>query len=86
MTQWQASAGATLLVPSGPEGKHPFVTQQSYVLYKNMRIDRVADLAARVAQAYFTPREPMPVPILERILAGRLASPHTKREFKELPI
>jgi len=108
MADWQASAGATLLVPSGPEGKHlfvvvcdpvvlpgygphpcvvmvnlstvragipydstcvlqagshPFVAQESYVAYSGMRIDRVADLAARVEQGYFTPHDPMLAPI-----------------------
>jgi hypothetical protein len=131
MAEWQASAGATLLVPSGPEGKHlfvvlcdpvvlqgygpnpcvvmvnlstvrpgipydstcvlkagehPFVTQDSYVVYGAMRVDRVSDLAQRVAQGYFTAHEPMPAQVLARIQAGRTVSPRTTREFKLLPI
>lgn len=131
MSAWQASAGATLLVPSGPSGEHlfvvscdavllpgygpqpcvvmvnlstvragipsdptcivqaashPFLVRESYVVYRGMRIDRAADLQGRVAQGYFTPHDPMPAPELRRIQAGRLASLHTKREFKRLPI
>ena len=131
MAAWQPSAGATLLVPSGPAGSHlfvilcdsvtlpgygqnpcvvlvnlstiragiphdptcvlqpgshSFVVQDSYVVYSGMRIYRMVDLAAHVARSFFVPHDPVPAPILQRIRAGRLASPRTKREFKLLAI
>ena len=131
MAVWQASAGATLLVPSGPigqhlfvvlcdpvvlagygpnpcvvmanlstvraviphdptcvlqPGSHAFVVQDSYIVYSAMRVDRVADLVARVAQGLFIPHDPMPAAFLQRIQAGRMASPRTKQEFRLLQI
>lgn len=67
-------------------GSHPFVVQDSYVVYGAMRIDRVVDLDTRVAQGFFVPHDPMPAALLQRIQAGRLASPRTKQEFKLLQI
>ncbi len=131
MAAWQPSAGATLLVPSGPAGSHlfvilcdpvvlsgygpnlcvvlvnlsttragiphdptcvlrpgsyPFIVQDSYVVYSGIRIYRSIDLSAHVARGLFVPHDPMPGPLLQRIRAGRLTSPRTKREFTLLAI
>ncbi len=84
MAAWQPSAGATLLVASGPAGSH--LLQDSYVVYSGMRIYRTIDLSAHVARGLFVPHDPMSGPLLQRIRAGRLTSPRTKREFTLLAI
>lgn len=132
MAPWQAVAGATLLIPSGPRGEnhlfvvlndpkpfpdygarpcvvlvnlttarkgaelddtcllepgsHPFVKQQSFVLYRAARVEQKARLEQLIKQGLFKPHQPLDPGVLAVVKAGLKASPFTKREFKQFDI
>lgn len=67
-------------------GCHPFVQHDSYVSYRHTRIEQERDVVARIAQGVYIPHEPIDVALLQRIRAGLLVSPFTRREFKRLGI
>lgn len=131
MAAWQATAGATLLMPSGADGDHlyvvlnvpkpfpergsqpcvvlvnvstvrqgmrhdgtcglsagchPFVKQDSYVVYRSARIERVSHVQQLVQQGLFKPHTPFEEDLLARVKVGLKRSPFTTREFKNLAI
>lgn len=67
-------------------GSHAFVKQTSFVYYRGVRIEPVDHLVKLVQQGYFQPHDPMPAAEFATILAGLVASPFTKREFKQLRV
>ena len=131
MAAWQATAGATLLMPSGADGDHlyvvltepklfpgygsqpcvvlvnvssvrqgtrhdhtcildagchPFVKQDSYVVYRSARIERASHVQRLVRQGLFKPHIPFDEGLLAVVKVGLRSSPFTTREFKNLPI
>lgn len=131
MSAWQAHAGATLLMPSGPQGDHlhivlndpklfpgyganpclvlvnvstvrdgaecdatcileagchPFVKQESFIVYRSARIEPLAHVARLVKQGFFKPHPAVDAALLARIRTGLRSSAFTKREFKGLDI
>lgn len=131
MAAWQATAGATLLMPSGADGDHlyvvlnepkpfstygsqpcvvlvnvstvrqgvrhdptclldagchPFVKQDSYVVYRSARIEQVSRVQRLVQQGLFKPHTPFEEGLLAVVKVGLRSSPFTTREFKNLPI
>jgi len=83
---WRPCAGATLLMPSGVDGNHLFVVRESYVVYRNARIEQETHLITLVQQGLFRPHDPILGADFTNIKNGLAASPFTKREFKQLPI
>jgi hypothetical protein len=131
MAAWRATAGATLLMPSGADGDHLyivlnepkqfpgygsqpcvvfvnvstarqgvrhdetcllsagchlFVKQDSYVVYRSARIERVSHVQRLVQQGVFKPHTPFEEGLLAVIKVGLRSSPFATREFKNLPI
>lgn len=131
MAAWQATAGATLLMPSGADGDHlfvvlnqpktfpgyggqpcvvfvnistvrqgamhdptcildagchPFVKQESYIVYRKARIEPVLRVQRLVRQGFFRPHVPFEEELLALIKIGLRSSPFTTREFKNLLI
>ena len=131
MAAWQAQAGATLLMPSGPDGDHlyvvlndpkpfhgygsqpcvvlvnvttvragvkhddtcvlspgchPFVKDESYVLFRSARIERVSHVNQLVKQGLFKPQAAFAPNLLGFIKAGLRSSPFATPEFRNLPI
>ncbi len=131
MAAWQATAGATLLMPSGADGDHlyvvlndpkafpgygsqpcvvlvnvstlrqgmghdrtcvldagchPFVKQDSYVVYRSARVERAAHVQRLVQQGLFKPHTPIDDGLLAVVKIGLRSSPFTTREFKSLSI
>lgn len=126
---WQAVPGSSLLIPSGPQGKHlhvvllgpvviagmgakphlvfasvttlradlphdptciisagehPFVTRESYVFYRKLRVDDIEHVQARVAEHVWTEHAPCSDALLARILAGVGESRAVSGEFRKL--
>ncbi len=69
-----------------PMGCHPFVKNESYVVYKRARIEAVKHLERRVQEGFFKPQAPMPAAQLAAIRAGLQASLFVTREIKELKL
>ena len=131
MALWQPIAGATLLMPSGPDGdhlyvvlndpkpfpgygphpcivlvnvstvrdgakhdetcvldagSHPFIKEESYLVYRSTRIEQVSHVTRLVHQGLFKPRTPLAEGLLALIKIGLKSSPFTTREFKNLSI
>jgi hypothetical protein len=131
MAAWQATAGATLLMPTGPGGDHlhivlndpkqfagygshpcvvlvnvstlragishdptcilsagchPFVKDESYVVYRSARIEQASHVLLLVRQGLFKPHLAVTPQILTLIRVGIRSSPFATREFKNLLI
>ena len=86
MAAWQASAGATLLVPSGPVGQHLFVVLCDPLVLPGYGPNPCVVMANLSTVRAGIPHDPMPAAILQRIQAGRMASLRTKQEFRLLQI
>ena len=86
MAAWQASAGATLLVPSGPIGQHLFVVLCDPVVLAGYGLNPCVVMANLSTVRAGIPHDPMTPVLLQRIQAGRLTSPRTKQEFRLLQI
>lgn len=63
-------------------GCHPFIKRRSYVLYRSSRIELGSTLARGVDQGVFVPRDPFDEKLLDAVVEGILASPHTPRKLK----
>ena len=60
-------------------GEHPFVTSQSYIVYRLARTDHAAHLTRCVDGWIFRQREDVPQDLLQRICDGVLQSEFIKR-------
>lgn len=65
-------------------GEHPFVTHDSYVYYRDPRIESVAHVQAMVDQAVWQSKEPCSPELLERIRTGLMSSTRVPRYIKKL--
>lgn len=65
----------------GP-GDHPFIRNDSFVLYAKARIESVRTLEEGVRQRLLVPKAPMDRSVFARICEGVLISRHTPREIK----
>jgi hypothetical protein len=67
-------------------GCHPSVQHDSYVYYRGTRMEQLRDVRKRLDEGFYTPGEPLELPVLMAVKAGLLNSNFTKREFKQLGI
>lgn len=65
-------------------GCHPFITNASYIIYKETRFDSENTLKKFVESGYMIPKEPVSNELLEKIIQGLQDSPHTKGYIKKL--
>lgn len=64
-------------------GEHPFVKSESFVEYRNSRIDLVDNLLNRVKEKTFIPHDPASKELLDKIKDGLKASKEVKRHIKD---
>ncbi|WP_252272786.1 hypothetical protein [Pseudomonas subflava] len=69
---------ACLLYP----GDHPFITQNSYVVYRKARIEEAVKIERGVQGQILVPREAMDGGVFARICEGVLNSRHTEPAIK----
>lgn len=69
-----------------PAGCHPSIISNSYVYYKGTRLEQLRDVQARLLDGLYIPGEPVAQTLLQKIRDGLIASPFTKREFKQIGI
>ncbi len=67
-------------------GCHPFVKQDTFVVYRSARIETEAYLDKLVKQGLFKPHDAMDAVIVTKIKIGLKSSPLTKLDFKQIPI
>lgn len=65
-------------------GEHQFVREDSYVSYRQARVDPADVIHERVNSSTFIPHQPASPELLLRLLAGLRTSPHTKPFIKAL--
>ena len=65
-------------------GDHPFIKHDSYVSYRDARIDTGDDLKRRVEDGVFQPHQPLDSQILARIVFGVCQSKFVRREIKKI--
>lgn len=63
-------------------GAHPFIKHDSFVFYRNARIEQAAHVERLIAQGVFIAHYPVSDNVLRAVIAGLYQSPFTKREFK----
>ena len=67
-------------------GCHPSVRHDTYVYYRGTRMEQLRDVLKRLEEGFYMPGEPLETHVLAAVKAGLLASPFTKREFKQVGI
>lgn len=68
-------------------GVHPFITNNSYAVYRDTRIYREDALCRGINNGTFIRRPPpFSLEVVESLKAGLRTSPRVKREFKHLDI
>lgn len=65
-------------------GDHPFVKHDSYVTYRDARIDTGEHLKKQVENGSFQPHQPCDPQVLARIVAGVCQSKLVRREIKKI--
>lgn len=65
-------------------GEHPFITHESYVYYREPRIEPVAHVQSMVANSVWRSHEPCSPELLARIRSGLLSSRRVPRHIKKL--
>ena len=65
-------------------GEHPFIKRDSYVYYREPRIESVAHVQNMVDSASWMSQAPCSAELLERIRAGLLNSTRVPRHIKAL--
>jgi hypothetical protein len=63
-------------------GEHPFITKDSYILYRKCRIETAEDLGKGVDGGIFIPRDAAGNELMAKILAGICTSEQTPRKVK----
>lgn len=64
-------------------GTHPFIKRDSFVSYRNARIELASHVAQLVERGVFVAHQPVSEVVLRVVKAGLYQSPFTKREFKQ---
>lgn len=59
-------------------GDHPFITHKSYMLYRMAETIRAEQIAKRIGQNYYIPKEDFESSVFNRIVAGLYGSENTK--------
>ena len=67
-------------------GSHPFIKEESYLVYRSARIEQVSHVTRLVHQGLFKPHTPLAEGLLALIKIGLKSSPFATREFKNLSI
>lgn len=67
-------------------GTHPFVRVDSYVYYRQARIEPLDHVVRLIDTGVFKLHDPMDLAVVQRVLSGLVESPFTSRELKRLPI
>lgn len=65
-------------------GEHPFIQHDSYVRYRDARIDAVEHIEKRVHEGVFSVKPPCSAELLSRIITGASTSRYASREVKLL--
>jgi len=65
-------------------GEHPFIVHDSFVYYRDPRIEPMAHVQAMVDQAVWQAKEPCSPELLARIRAGLATSVRVPRYIKKL--
>lgn len=66
-----------------PAGAHPFIKRDSFVFYKNARIEQETHVVQLVDRGVFGAHQPVSAAVLQTVKNGLYQSPFTKREFKQ---
>lgn len=64
-------------------GEHPFIKNESFVEFRNSRIDPVNNLLDRVKEKTFIPQDPVSKALLDKIIDGLKVSREVKRHIKD---
>lgn len=64
-------------------GTHSFVKIDSYVVYRDARIERLSSLAQKVKSGLFKPHDPVTQKILDAARQGLFESKHTRNYLKK---
>lgn len=64
-------------------GEHPFIKSESFVEYRNSRIDSTDNLLDRVKEKTFIPHESVTQELLKKIIDGLKVSREIKRHIKD---
>ena len=67
-------------------GTQPFIKHDSFVFYRNARIERESHILALIQQGVFVTHLPLDRGVFELVLGGLYQSLFTKREFKQFKI
>lgn len=65
-------------------GDHPFIRHDSYITYRDARIDTGEHLAKQVENGVCQPHQPCEPQVLARIIAGVCQSKLVRREIKKI--
>ncbi len=65
-------------------GEHPFIRHDSYVRYRDARIDTAEHIEKRVHEGVFSVKPPCGAELLRRIITGASTSRYASREVKLL--
>lgn len=65
-------------------GEHPFITHDSYVYYRDPRVESVVHVNEMVERGVWTPHEPCPPDLLRRIINGFQISKRVPRYLRDL--
>jgi hypothetical protein len=65
-------------------GCHPFITQDSYVLYSHARMESETHLRRQVEAGIMIPKDSITDELLELVIQGLRNSRHTKKFLKQL--
>jgi len=67
-----------------PGGSHPFINNESYVDYRNARLDQAVHFINSIKSGFFTPKEPVDSQLLKKIFDGLANSKQTPNYIKHL--
>lgn len=73
-----------MIMPASSGRRTSFVRHDSYVRYRDARIDAVEHIENRVHEGIFSVKPPCGEQLLKRIIAGASTSRYLKREVKLL--
>jgi hypothetical protein len=65
---------------------HPFITHESFVYYKYIRLERANDLVPKASSGFFVPKEVIDAVVLQRIIDGIQSSMHTHLWALDVPL
>ncbi len=66
------------------EGDHPFIAHDSFIEYRNSRIERIDHLLKGVKERVFIPHQPASKELLSKIKSGLMISKQVKRHIKDI--